>query len=258
MTESHVEMAVVDGIATIELARPSRANSLDPAMFTELSEALDCCATTDGVRVIVISGRGKHFCAGGDLDHPVFDADGPDERRRHLEPAYDVTTKMLDASAPIVVAVQGRCAGAGLALVLASDLRIASASATFSLDFVRLGLVPDMGVSWLLGQAVGTARALDLALTAEVIDADTAMEWGIVSRVVADGAQLGAAMDLARSIAEHPPGGLQAARRLVRSGPFAGRSAAFEQEISAMNELIPTTDAQARLQAFRDRRRAKA
>ena len=258
MTESHVDVAFVDDIARIELARPSRANALDRKMFTELSEALGRCMTTDGVRAIVLSGRGNHFCAGGDLDHPVFDADGPDERRRHLEPAYDVTTKMLDAPVPIVVAVHGRCAGAGLALVLASDLRVASRSATFSLDFVRLGLVPDMGVSWLLGQAVGTARALDLALSADVIDAETALQWGIVSRVVDNGTELDAAMDRARSIAEHPFGGLQAARTLVRRGPFVARSTAFENEISAMIDLIPSPDAQDRLQAFRQRRRREA
>ena len=255
MTETHVEVAFVDDIATIELARPARANALDSEMFTELSEALERCTTTDGVRAIVVSGRGGHFCAGGDLDHPVFDARDPDERRTLLEPAYDVTTKMLDAPVPIVVAVHGRCAGAGLALVLASDLRVASSSATFSLDFVRLGLVPDMGVSWLLGQAVGTARALDLALTADVIDAETALEWGVVSRVVDDGTELDAAMDRARSIAEHPPGGLRAARRLVRSGPFVARSTAFESEISAMIDLIPSPEAQDRLQAFRASRR---
>ncbi|HRE01431.1 MAG TPA: enoyl-CoA hydratase/isomerase family protein, partial [Ilumatobacteraceae bacterium] len=113
--------------------------------------------------------------------------------------AYGVTERLLDLPLPIVCAVQGRCAGAALAMVLSCDLRIATESAVFSLDFVRLGLSPDMGVCWLLGSAVGIGRALDFALSGELMDAQRALDWGIVTRVVPDGGERHASTPSRRS-----------------------------------------------------------
>lgn len=257
MTEPAVVLAVDDGVAIIELARPSRANALDVDMFTELGAALDRCTSDGEIRAIVIAGRGRHFCAGGDLfGHPVFSTADPEERREHLRPAYAITARILDAPVPVLTAIHGRCAGAAVAMVLASDLRIGATSSTFSLDFVRLGLLPDMGLCWLLGRSVGTGRALDLALTAEVLDAATAHEWGLLSRVVEEGAHVETAVELARSMAEFPPGGLRTARKLVRDAPFLDRDEAFGTEIESVVELVGSPDAQARIDAFRNRTRA--
>ncbi len=255
MGDAAVAVDVTDRIATIALARPSRANALDSAAFVELAAALDRCTADAAVRAIVLTGQGAHFSAGGDLDHPVFSAADADERREHLQPAYAVTTRLLDSPVPVVTAVQGRCAGAAVALVLASDLRVGATSSTFSLDFVRLGITPDMGVSWLLARSIGTGRALELALTAEAIDAACALEWGLLSRVVEDGTQIEAATQIARSLAEFPAGGLRAARKLVREAPFMDRERAFDAEIDAVTELVGSPDAQARFDAFRNRKR---
>ena len=241
------------GVTTIALSRPSRANAMDAAFFDAMAGALDDVQEDESARVVVLVGDGRHFCAGGDLDHPLFDEHDPLERRRHIEAAYEVTARMLDLDVPIVCALQGRVAGAATALVLASDLRVAARSTVFSLDFVRLGLSPDMGVAWLLAPAIGTARAVEWAITGDLVGAETAREWGLVSRVVDDGDERRVAFELAERLTEHPRGGLAAIRRLVRTAPTLPRSAGFEAEIASMNALIPSEASQARLTAFRSR-----
>lgn len=246
------------GVAVVEMNRPERANSMDADMFPALAAALAAVAGDADVRAVLLCGAGRHFCAGGDLDHPLFDDDDEDSRRAQIEAAYAVTDQLLDLPQPVVVAVQGRCAGAGLALVLGGDLRIATTDAIFSLDFVRLGLAPDMGVCWLLAPAIGTGRALDLALSGELLGAARAAEWGIVSRLVEPGEERTAALQLAHRLAAQPPGGMAAIRRLVRTAPAVERQAGFAMEIDVMTRLAASTDARERLDAFRNRTRDAA
>ena len=248
---------MVDGIASIQLDRPERANALGPEVVEDLARSLDVCLGSPETRVLVLSGRGRHFCAGGDLDHPLFSE--PDAARRHrmIADAYGLTDRLLDAEVPVITAVHGRCAGAALAFVLASDLCLAGASSTFSLDFVRLGLAPDMGVSWLLGRTVPAKHASELALTAEPIDAETAHRWGLVSRVVPDGTHLEEAMGIAAALAAHPADGVAAVRRLVRDNPGRPRTEAFGVEMDVMESLLETPEVQARLESFRTVARQK-
>src|SRR5262249_6828156 len=159
----------------------------------------------EGVRAVVLAGQGRNFCAGGDLTHPLFDETDGSARLAQIEDAYGITEALLDLEVPVLAAIQGRCAGAGLALALGCDLRVMATSATFGLAFGRLGLVPDMGLCWMLAPAIGGARALELALTAEVIGSAQAMEWGLVNRVVPDGAELGEARAWAEALVAFPP-----------------------------------------------------
>ncbi len=249
----------LDGeIAIVELARPERANCMDAPMFTALSNAVDEVAAAPGVRAVVLCGAGKHFCAGGDLDHPLFSDDDADSRRRQITHAYDVTNRLLDLQLPIVSAVQGRCAGAGLALVLSSDLRIAARSAVFSLDFVRLGVVPDMGLCWLLASTIGTGRALEMAMTGELMGASQAQQWGLVTATVDDGTERQAAIERARALCAFPPAGLAGIRSLVRTASFVDRHEAFRQEIETMTRLSVADDTRDRLRSFRERARGAA
>ena len=248
---------VAEGIASIELARPDRANALGPEMVSDLATALDACLGEPETRVLVLSGQGRNFCAGGDLDHPLFSEQDPGRRRDMIAAAYALTERLLDSRVPVVTAIHGRCAGAALAFVLASDVCVATESATFSLDFVRLGLAPDMGVSWLLGRTLPTKHAIELALTAEPIDAQTAVRWGLVSRVSADGTHVEEAMQLAATLATHPAGGLAAVRGLVRQSRDLPREEAFRAEIETMEALIETPAAQERLRSFRERTQAR-
>lgn len=253
--EPAATLAVDGEVATIALTRPDRANSMNAQFFADLGRLLDEVGGRSDIRSVVLVGEGRHFCAGGDLDHPLFDEDDDALRRAQIEDAYVVTQRMLDLPQPVVCAVQGRIAGAGLALVLSSDLRVAAESAVFSLDFVRLGLAPDMGVNWLLASTIGTGRALDFALTGDLIRAAQAHEWGIISRVVPDGEERAAAHALAVQLAGHPRAGMAAIRRLVRTAPFMDRAAAFDDEITTMTRLSASADARARLAAFRARAR---
>jgi 2-(1,2-epoxy-1,2-dihydrophenyl)acetyl-CoA isomerase len=250
-----VVLSVRDGVAHLRLTRAERANAMDAATLEALADAVLEVRALDGVRVLVISGDGRHFCAGGDLSHVLFDERDPARRLAHIQVAYRVTERLLDLDVPVVAAVHGRCAGAALALMLAADLRVAASSTTFSLDFVRLGLLPDMGLCFLLAPAIGTGRALELALTAQVVDAEQGLAWGLVNRVVPDGHHLDVALELADGLRRLPPGGLAAARRMVRTAPYQSRDSAFAAEAGLMNELIPSHDAQSALAAFRSRAR---
>jgi enoyl-CoA hydratase/carnithine racemase len=243
------------GVAVVLLQLPERANALGPTLMPALRAALHDLRSRDGVRAVVLAGDGRNFCAGGDLDLPLFDEPDASARLAEIEAAYDITDALLDLEMPVVAAIHGRCAGAGLALALASDVRVATASASFSLEFVRLGLVPDMGLCWLLPAAIGGSRALELALGGEVIGAAQAAEWGLVNRVVPDGTHVDAAIAWCRHVVQFPPGGLAATRRLLREAPRLDRVRAFEQERHVVNALIPTADSQDRLHAFRTRAR---
>jgi 2-(1,2-epoxy-1,2-dihydrophenyl)acetyl-CoA isomerase len=183
----------------------------------------------------------------------LFDEPDAAARRSQIQAAYDVTELLLDLEVPVVCAIQGRVAGAATALVLASDIRIAAPSTVFSLDFVRLGLSPDMGVCWLLTPAIGTSRALEMAMSGDLVGADTALAWGLVSKVVDEGQQRDIAIETARRLSEHPRAGLAAIRRLVRTAHTMSRTEGFAAEIDSMNSLIPTADAQGRLADFRSR-----
>jgi len=255
MAEEPVGVSCDGRIAIVTMQVPERANALGPALIPALRTALRDLHGRDEVRAVVLTGEGRHFCAGGDLDLPLFDEPDAAARLAEIAAAYDITDALLDLDAPVVAAIHGRCAGAGLALALASDLRVATASASFSLEFVRLGLVPDMGLCWLLPSAIGGSRSLELVLSGDVIGAAQAAEWGLVNRVVPDGSHVEAAMAWCRQVVEFPPRGLAAARRLLREASPLDRTCAFEEERQVMNALIPTADSQARLHAFRTRAR---
>ena len=251
-----ITIDIDDNVATLSLNRADRANAMDGPFFAALCESLDSVGGRADVKVVLLRGEGRHFCAGGDLDHPLFSDDDAESRRRQIAEAYAVTTRLLDLAVPVVCAVQGRCAGAGLALVMSADVRVAADTAKFSLDFVRLGLSPDMGTGWLLASAVGTGRALDFALTGEVIGAQQALDWGIVTRLVPETDLLDTATALARRLADHPRGGVEAIRRLARGLPNMSRGDGFEAEMIEMVRLTATPEARQRLDAFRTRARA--
>lgn len=254
--EGLVQVELMGNVAVMELARADRANSMDGAMFAAMCAALERLGDHTQARAIVLCGRGRNFCAGGDLDHPLFSEDDEPRRRAQIAAAYEVTTRLLDHPLPIVAAIQGRCAGAGLAVALSTDVRVGARSAVFSLDYVRLGLVPDMGLCYLLASTVGTGRALEIAMTADLFNATRAQELGVLAHVVEDGSERATALEIAGRLAAHPPLGLAGTRRLVRAAPWMDRADAFAAEIDVMTTLTASPDSRARLEAFRERQRA--
>ena len=205
---------VADRVATIRLNRPKAMNAFGDGMREALLEHLHESERDKGVRCIVITGVGKAFCAGGDIASMVALQDRGDlEVLNHrLEVARQIVCTMRALPKPIIAAVNGAAAGAGINLALACDFRYATASARFSEAFVKIGLIPDWAGHYLLTQIVGTGRAMELIMTGRFIAADEALSLGLVTKVVSKERCLPEAMALATTIAGMPPLALKAAK----------------------------------------------
>lgn len=205
-----------DGVGHVELNRPDLSNTIDLAFTAALREVLETVRDDDRVRVLLLTGRGRMFCAGGDLAAMA----AADDRAGFLQELADdlhVGVRLLDAlEKPVVVGVQGAAAGAGLSLVLGADLVVAGRSAAFVTAYASVGLTPDGGQSWLLPRVVGLQRALELTLTPRRLKADEARDLGMVTTVVDDDAVDDEARALAARLAAGPATALGRARRLLR------------------------------------------
>jgi 2-(1,2-epoxy-1,2-dihydrophenyl)acetyl-CoA isomerase len=195
------------GVLTLTLNRPEVLNGLTDEVLDAVAEGCREAAGDDSVRVVVITGAGRGFCSGQDLRAGVEagDADIRSHLRNHYHPMIHA---MRELEKPVIAAVNGVAAGAGMSLALAADFRLAGESATFIQAFVRIGLVPDAGSSYFLPRLVGTAKALELAMLGETVDSAEALRLGLVHRVVRD-------EDLARCTSEF-------AARLVHAPRSAG------------------------------------
>ncbi len=211
---SQLELRTADGVAVVTFSNPGRANSLSnqtagedlPRLLTELSH-------DPGVRAIVLTGAGAAFCAGSELD-----ADGFSETRHEatislLRRAHRTVDIIRAMRKPSIAAVNGAAIGAGLGLALACDIRISSPAGRFGSPYVRMGLTPDMGTSFLLREIVGLANALELVLSGRTIGAEAARAMGMVSRIVDD--PLAEALALAAEIAGNPASAVASARAMV-------------------------------------------
>lgn len=204
-------------VATITLNRPEARNAYTEAMVKDLLAAIDTADADDGVRAVVLTGAGPAFSAGGDLKAMrdrtgMFEGD-PAELRNHYRTGLQQLPRRFDQfEKPVIAAVNGAAIGAGLDLALMADLRIASRDARFGSTFARVGLIPGDGGAYLLTRVVGFARALDLVLTARIVDAEEALAMNLVTSVVEPDAVVDVARDRAEQIASLPPKAVQAAK----------------------------------------------
>ena len=192
--------SVQDGVAVLTLNRPERLNAwtqeLEHAYFGLLAE----CAADEQVRVIVVTGAGRGFCAGADMQElQTLGEDGVSEEQRSGERVAQ--TYPLTLEKPIIAAINGPCAGIGLVQALMCDIRFAAEGAKITTAFARRGLVAEHGISWILPRVVGPSRALDLLLSGRVVLADEALQLGLVNRVLAPERLLEATLDYARELA---------------------------------------------------------
>jgi len=176
------------GVLTLTMNRPERLNSLDDSLLSALVDALRRAAADEQTRCIVLTGAGRGFCAGADLTQGVMHSSSPGEAiREHLQTLYTpLITLIREVEKPVLAAVNGVAAGAGMSLALACDLRIAAESASFLQAFVRIGLVPDAGSTYFLPRLAGMGKAMELAMLGERISAAEALGAGLVNRVVPD------------------------------------------------------------------------
>ncbi|MDQ4105768.1 MAG: enoyl-CoA hydratase-related protein, partial [Actinomycetota bacterium] len=173
--------------ATVSLNRPEVLNAFDGRMHEDLRDALDAAAEDEEVRAIVLRGEGRGFSAGADLGEMVEDGDGAPDLGQYLRETYSrLVRRMVGIEKPIIASLHGPVYGAGVGIALACDLRVAAESAKFSVAFIRIGLMPDAGVSFFLPRVVGLGRAMEMSLLGEAVNAEEAYRIGLVNKVVAE------------------------------------------------------------------------
>ncbi len=247
-----IRYETADAVATIRLDRPDRMNALTPQMLDEIRAALDR-AVGEGARCVLLTGEGRAFCSGADLG-----ADGglPEDLGALIDAHYNpLAERMAALEIPIVSAINGPAAGAGLSLALAADIIVMARSAYLVLAFASIGLVPDAGSTWLVAKAVGRIKALELALLGERLSADDALAAGCVTRVVDDADLAAEARRLAVRLAAMPTVALGMIRAQVQSAlagtltetlalerdnqRVAGRTADFAEGVAAFRAKRP-------------------
>ena len=249
-----------DGIATLTLNRPERLNALGDTLREDFHDALERASGDPGIRVIVITGAGRGFCAGGDVKAMHDGHEGRRERALidRIAPSRDrVLQLMRDAPQPLIAAVNGPAAGAGMNLALGCDIRIASTAAKFGQAFVRRGLHPDWGGTYFLPRLVGSAKACELIFTGDLLGADEAYRLGIVNAVVSAEELMPTTYALARKIAAGPPIAIRLAKRAIYRNMEADLRASLEFETFAQNICAETEDAREGARAFVEKREPK-
>jgi 2-(1,2-epoxy-1,2-dihydrophenyl)acetyl-CoA isomerase len=254
MAEYQNIIAQNDGtIARITLNRPDRLNSFTAAMHEELKEALNEVAEA---RVIVLTGAGRGFCAGQDLnDRAVTSGDHPVDLGMTVETAWNpLVRKITGLPQPVIARVNGVAAGAGANIALACDVVVAARSAKFIQSFSAIGLIPDSGGTWALPRLVGQARAMGLALTGDPLPAEKAEEWGLIWKCVDDEA-LDAEVDAtAQKLASLPPLGLAAIKEMIRSSWSHTLDQELNHQRDAMRRLGFSEDYREGVAAFLEKR----
>ncbi len=255
MTYETIEYSRADHIARITLNRADRLNSFTRAMHGELRDAL---ANVGDARVVIITGAGRGFCAGQDLNDRAVAPGEAVDLGETVEESWNPLVRTLAAlPQPVIARVNGVAAGAGANIALACDIVIAAKSAKFIQSFSALGLIPDSGGSWHLPRLVGQARALGLALTGEPLPAEKAADWGLIWKAVDDEA-LDAEVDaLATKLASLPPLGLSAIKQIVRTSWQRSLDQELDLQRDEMLRFGFTHDYREGVAAFLEKRAAK-
>ncbi|CAN7770197.1 enoyl-CoA hydratase/isomerase family protein [Pseudorhodoferax sp. LjRoot39] len=232
---SVLEITRLDATAVLTMNRPSARNALDLELRNAFAEAIPAVRDDEGVRAVVLTGTGGHFCAGGDIRGMRGGQGGTDifEGRQRIVSMQRWFDELVDLEKPVIAAVEGSAFGAGLSLALAADFVIADPSATFCSVFARIGYVPDLGGMYLLPRAVGLSRAKEMAFTARVLDATEAQAIGIAHRVVDHGSVLDAALSLAERFAHAPAGAIGIMKSVMNHAFESERRTVYAQEAMA-------------------------
>jgi 2-(1,2-epoxy-1,2-dihydrophenyl)acetyl-CoA isomerase len=241
-----IRTSTAGGVTTITLDRPEKLNAFSGTMREDLLAAL---RDAEG-NVVVITGAGRAFCAGGDVEFmaSLQETSDVDRFRALLDAGRDVVLQIAAMEKPVIAAVNGVAAGAGCNLALACDYRIASPAAKFSESFVRIGLHPDWGGTWLLPRLVGSSRAFEMMATGRMVDVEEALRIGLVDRVAED---LAAETDkLALSIASAPPALLADLKRALAASRTNGLGAQIDVESEHQLRAFQSAEARQRIMAF--------
>lgn len=243
-------------VTILTLNDPEHYNALDAPMLAAVDAALDTAIADGKTRAVVLTGSGPGFCAGARLDGDVFDA-GATVASLLTESVNPLIERIRAAAVPIVTAVHGAAAGAGVGLALAGDVVLAARSARFVLSFVRLGAAMDAGTSVFVQQSVGAARSRAMALLGQPLGAETAAAWGMVWEVTEDGALLDRALAVAEQLAAGPPVAIGLIKRQLQAAATASLTDALAGEAAAQAQAFTTEDLREGARAFREKRPAR-
>ncbi len=243
------------GVRTITLNRPERLNAVNPALSEEVPLALGEAAADDAVRVVVITGAGRGFCAGLDLAEPAGLSGG--SRAGRLDALAWVgrwVLAVVGCEKPVIAAVNGAAAGAGFGLALACDIRLVSSDARMTAGYVRRGLSPDAGVSYFLPRQIGLARAADIILTGRDVDAAEAERIGLASRVLPADAFAAEVAAYAARLAAGPPIAYALTKRMLIQSADATLASQLRDELGSIRQCFASADVQEAMLAFREKR----
>jgi 2-(1,2-epoxy-1,2-dihydrophenyl)acetyl-CoA isomerase len=254
ITYNTIDLRFDSGVAHLTLNRPQALNPLNREMGLEIIAAFDCIER-EAAGCVLLTGRGRAFCAGGDIKAMAADVDG--FFGDSLDVVHRAITLITTTPRIVIAAVNGFAAGAGMSLALACDLRIAGESATFNQAFIRIGAVPDGGSTYHLPRVVGWTKAAELMLTGEDVNAREAERLGIVSRVVADAELLRAATEWARHIARGPTAVHTSIKKLLRASATATFDEQLDREGAMQRTNRKTRDFAEGVAAFMEKRQPK-
>lgn len=254
---AEILLDTLDRVATITLNRPDKLNAFAGDMREQLIAVLDDLSSDDEIRVVIITGAGRGFCAGGDVPNMVRLRGAGDLKafEELLQAGARIVGAIREMDKPVLAAVNGVAAGAGCNLALACDYRLAATSARLGQTFSRIGLAPDWGGTWLLPRLVGAPRALELMVTGRMMSAEEAFHAGVVQRLEDDTSLMEATQALAREMASAPPLAVAAIKRLLRDSDAAQLSGQLKAEQSTQSELFLSLDAGEGLAAFVEKRK---
>lgn len=253
VSEKPITLEIQGALAHIQLNNPKRRNALSREMTTLLADALREAHADEACRAIVLSGSGEHFCAGGDVsamqqDRPILGS------RQRIEHAHHIVRLIAAGPKPVVCAIEGVAFGLGMSLALASDIVVAAEGSSMCAVFNKVGLVPDMGLTWTLAQRVGVAKSKQLLFSAEVLKCDQLQSLGLVDHSAAKGGALAVAFEQARSFCGAAPIPIALIKSAYAKG-FGSLEDALRAEVDYQPALYQSQDHQEGVNAFFEKRK---
>jgi 2-(1,2-epoxy-1,2-dihydrophenyl)acetyl-CoA isomerase len=252
----HIDVKDDQGIATITLNRPEKLNSFIGHMRRDLAEALEHAGSDRSIRVVILTGAGRAFCAGGDVKFmaELMERNDSEEFSRLLGAARRVVTSIRQMAKPVIAAVNGPASGAGCNLALACDLRVASSEASFSQSFAKVGLHPDWGGTFFLPRLVTPNKACEMFFLGDPISAEEALRLGIVNKVVAPDELEATVQSLAERLRDAPPLALAAAKQAIYMSGAAELDEMLRYETEAQMRCFGSHDGREGVRAFLEKR----
>ncbi len=250
-----VKLEIKDNIALITMDRPNARNAINIAMIDDFHEVLDLIEKNTNVRAAIITGSGNTFCSGGDLNLPLFEMDDMNERRIMINHIYRVPERIHKMPIPFIAAINGPAIGGGVTLAGFCDLRICTVSSYFILNYVNIGVLPDFGGCYFIPHILGRAKAMELALLGDKIDADQALNIGLVNFVVPDDEVIDKSFSVAEKIAGLPPLAVMNIKQSIYELQGLSMETALDKEAHRFNYLLGTNDCREAVKAFIEKRK---